>query len=35
MATYADAVALFPGGKGTSSMRRQAINKGIKIYDYR
>lgn len=35
MAAYADAVALFPGGKGTVSMFNEAIKAGIKIYDFR
>ena len=34
MAEYADAVALFPGGKGTASMRREARKAGIMIYDF-
>lgn len=34
MAKYADAVILFPGGKGTDSMRRIAKEHGLKIlYD--
>jgi hypothetical protein len=35
MAEYADAVALFPGGRGTESMFREAAKAGIKIYDFR
>jgi len=35
MAIYADAVALFPGGKGTASMYRCATKHDIKIFDYR
>ena len=35
MAEYATAVALFPGGRGTESMRREAIKAGIEIFDYR
>lgn len=35
MASYADAVALFPGGKGTASMYRIAKATGIEIYDFR
>ena len=35
MAEYADAVALFPGGKGTESMYREAKSAGIVIYDFR
>lgn len=34
MAAYADAVALFPGGRGTSSMRREAQKAGIRIFDF-
>ena len=34
MARYADAVALFPGGRGTASMRRVAEKAGITIYDF-
>ena len=33
MAAYADAVALFPGGRGTASMRREAEKAGIEIFD--
>ena len=33
MAEYADAVILFPGGRGTESMRREAKSAGIKIYE--
>lgn len=32
MAEYADAVLLFPGGKGTDNMHKQAQRVGIKIY---
>ena len=35
MASYADAVALFPGGKGTDSMYRIAKATGIEIFDFR
>jgi len=35
MAQYADAVALFPGGKGTQSMYDEAEKAGIVIYDFR
>jgi hypothetical protein len=35
MAAYADAVALFPGDKGTASMYREAKKAGIEIYDFR
>lgn len=34
MARYADAVALFPGGRGTASMLAEAKRAGIKIYDF-
>lgn len=34
MAHYADAVALFPGGKGTQSMRREALSAGKKVFDF-
>ena len=35
MAQYADAVALFPGGKGTASMHAAAKRARIVIYDFR
>lgn len=35
MAQYADAVALFPGGKGTRSMARIAQAHRLRIYDFR
>lgn len=35
MAEYADAVALFPGGRGTASMFSEAKRVGIKIFDWR
>lgn len=35
MAEYADAVALFKGGRGTASMRREAEKVGINIFDFR
>jgi len=35
MAEYADAVALFPGGRGTASMKREAQKADLVIYDYR
>jgi hypothetical protein len=34
MAIYADALILFPGGRGTYDMRRQAIIHGLKIYEW-
>lgn len=33
MAEYADAVALFPGGKGTADMRNRAIENWLEIFD--
>jgi len=35
MAEYANALALFPGGKGTASMYRIAKGEGIDIFDFR
>lgn len=35
MAQYADAVVLFPGGRGTESMYQEAARAGIKIFDWR
>lgn len=35
MAEYADAVALFPGGRGTASMHAEALAAGIVVYDFR
>jgi len=35
MAEYADAVVLFPGGKGTQSMCENAVKHGLSIYDRR
>jgi hypothetical protein len=35
MAEYADAVVLFPGGKGTNSMFAEAKKAGLKIFDWR
>jgi hypothetical protein len=32
MAEYADGCILFKGGRGTASMKREAINAGIPIY---
>ena len=34
MAQYADAVVLFPGGRGTAHMRNAARSHGLKIYDW-
>jgi len=33
MAEYADAVALFPGGRGTDSMRREAKRRGLTVFE--
>lgn len=35
MAKYADAVALFPGGRGTAHMFRIAGQYGLRIFDFR
>ncbi len=35
MAKIADAVALFPGGRGTEDMYQKALLYGLKIYDWR
>ena len=35
MAEYADAVVLFPGGKGTDSMAKLALNNSLRIWDFR
>jgi hypothetical protein len=35
MAEYADAVALFPGGKGMESMKRETEKAGLSSYDFR
>lgn len=35
MAEYADAVALFPGGKGTQNMYLEAKARNLVIYDFR
>ncbi|WP_198265693.1 DUF2493 domain-containing protein [sulfur-oxidizing endosymbiont of Gigantopelta aegis] len=35
MAIYADAVVLFPGGKGTESMHNLAVQQGIRVFDFR
>jgi hypothetical protein len=35
MAAYADAVALFPGSRGTESMYEIAKKKGLRIFDFR
>jgi len=33
MAFYADALAIFPGGKGTENMRIEAVKQKLKIFD--
>lgn len=35
MAEYADAVVLFPGGRGTDSMFYEATRSGLRVYDRR
>lgn len=35
MAEYANACVLFPGGKGTDSMFKEAQKQGLGIFDYR
>jgi len=35
MAIYADTVLLFPGGRGTESMHKFAVEHGLTILDYR
>jgi hypothetical protein len=35
MAEYADALIAFPGGKGTANMVQQAVERGMKIRDWR
>lgn len=35
MAEYADAVVLFPGGRGTNSMAKEAEKAGLEIFDKR
>lgn len=35
MAEYADAVALFPGGRGTQDMHNAAVKAGLMIFDFR
>jgi len=35
MAEHADAVALFPGGRGTISMHAEAVRANLTVYDYR
>lgn len=33
MAQYATALALFPGGRGSNSMKKEAIKAGIDVYE--
>lgn len=35
MADYADALAIFPGGKGTQDMHNKALGNNLIIYDFR
>lgn len=35
MANYADALAVFHGGRGTRDMRRKAEAAGLQVFDYR
>lgn len=35
MANYADALAVFPGQKGTNHMAETAYREGLKVYDFR
>lgn len=35
MAEYADAVALFPGGRGTASMQKEAAKQNLVVFDWR
>lgn len=35
MAEYADGVALFPGGRGTASMKREAAKRGLRVFVFR
>jgi hypothetical protein len=35
MAEYADAVALFPGGRGTANMHAEAVRAGLRVFDWR
>lgn len=34
MAQYADAVAVFPGGSGTRSMKAEAVRAGCMVFDF-
>jgi hypothetical protein len=33
MALYADALAIFPGGSGSSNMKKEAKNKNLQIFE--
>lgn len=35
MSEYADALAIFPGGKGSANMLEEATKRGLKIFDFR
>ncbi|CAK0743163.1 DUF2493 domain-containing protein [Azospirillaceae bacterium] len=35
MAEYADAVALFPGGRGTQNMHMNALRFKLRVFDFR
>lgn len=35
MAVAADALAVFPGGKGTANMLKQAQERGLRVFDFR
>lgn len=35
MALAADALAVFPGGKGTANMLKQAQERGLRVFDFR
>lgn len=34
MAAYADALAIFPGGKGTANMLAEAKRAGLRVFDW-
>lgn len=34
MASYADALAIFPGGNGSQDMLKRAIRKGLRIFNF-
>jgi hypothetical protein len=35
MALHGDAVALFPGGRGTESMHKEALRQRLRMFDFR